>query len=495
MSNSVPDFKVRSMDEIVSAMISWIAGVSGEVTDFSVGSRMRTIVEAIAQEQEELYLEIFAAITAAIPELLFDGFQFPARSARRTTGVVTFSRAAAAGEDYAIPAETIVATLASETDESLQFETVEEVTIATGETEIEATVRALVAGAEHNVVAAAISRVEATIDGVEAVTNAAGFTTGSDAESADARAERFLTYIGNLARGTSASITQAILDNVEEVVGVSIVDSPSLTVSRYTPSGPLYEDVSAEANLPGGVAVSIFADTPEVGSCFYVGAARRFNLLSIHLRQAGSGITGVWEFWNGTAWATLTATDNTGTLEASDTIEWEYDDVTGWVASSVNGYVAYWVRFRLTSATMSTEPTLSYLWAAPEPGAIAVYAHEVTGTMTATVQLAVEQQVSAYRAAGVRATVSEPSVLDQDVTLALTLVAGADEDLVQERVNGAVETYITDLTVGERLSHEQLSKVVLDADSSVTDITWTTPTADVEASPDQLIRLDTMEVS
>ena len=184
-------YVIRYMADITQRMIAYVAGTSQGQTDFTVGSRIRTFLEASAQELEELYYQLWNGLQSSAQSAIYDGFQFPALPASPASGTVTFGRAVAAGQDYIIPAGTTVATRGSSSAPSLQFVTVAAVTLAAGQTSVNATVQAAQPGSASNVVAGAVSYIVSSVSGIETVTNAAGFSNGNDAETDSQRAERF----------------------------------------------------------------------------------------------------------------------------------------------------------------------------------------------------------------------------------------------------------------------------------------------------------------
>lgn len=489
-------FKVRHMEGITQRMIGWVAGVSPKATDFTVGSRVRTLLEACSQELEELYYQVYSALAEQIQTLLFDGFRFPAKAATRATGTVTFARATAAAEDYPIAAGTIVSTRGSTTEPARRFLTVSAVTLATGQTSVEATVRAEQPGPEYNVVAGQINYISSALPGIDTVTNAAGYVNGKAAETDARRAERFLEYVNSLQRGTEPAIRRAIEDQVEDVAGVSVVESPTLYCRRFDASAAAYADFSGEFNLPGGTAFDPFVDPMQVGDQLYIGSPRRFNVLYLGMRRVGYGLNGIWEYWNGSAWTEIPdQQDNSGSFGASDTVEWDWSDVSDWGASVVDDQKAYWVRFTLQTVG-AVLPSLSYGWASPPPGQLLVYAHDGGGTLPAAMKTAIELLLTSYRAGGVKASVLAPSILTVPVTLTLELAAGADRATVAATVEAALNSYFANLRVGQRVPREELSQLVMNADDdAILDVNWTAPAGDVDVSPEQLVRLGTLTVN
>jgi hypothetical protein len=101
----------------------------------------------------------------------------------------------------------------------------------------------------------------------------------------------------------------------------------------------------------------------------YFGGDEKFSEIQIYLSQPGSysGISIVWEYWNGNTWSTLTVTDESNGFTNTLQKIWEirFTIPHDWVKTTVNGYEAYWIRARAvfgTGANITTKPLASQLW-------------------------------------------------------------------------------------------------------------------------------------
>jgi len=115
--------------------------------------------------------------------------------------------------------------------------------------------------------------------------------------------------------------------------------------------GTSYTDRTTEAREYGHSAFTLLADTDDI---FYVGFGAKFDRLYFDLSVAGAGLTLVWEYWNGSAWTTLTVTDGTSDFSSDGWVTWS--EPADWATTDVNGYTAYYVRVRTTTAP-TTVPT------------------------------------------------------------------------------------------------------------------------------------------
>lgn len=85
------------------------------------------------------------------------------------------------------------------------------------------------------------------------------------------------------------------------------------------------------------------------------------NLMGMRLTPSTAGTvgTGIWEYWNGSAWAAL-AYAWFGTITGTSSAHWRFyttntgyvtfnGQPSGWATTTVNGVSRYWIRFRVTS--------------------------------------------------------------------------------------------------------------------------------------------------
>jgi len=119
-------FQIKKFDSIVASMINWVSGATNKVTDFNKGSVVRTLLEAVAMELEELYYQLLQAAEEAIEEAIYRTFNFPRNPAQRATGTVRFTRLTGTEDEITIPQGALVST---ETEPPVVFETQAEYTI------------------------------------------------------------------------------------------------------------------------------------------------------------------------------------------------------------------------------------------------------------------------------------------------------------------------------------------------------------------------------
>ncbi len=115
-----------------------------------------------------------------------------------------------------------------------------------------------------------------------------------------------------------------------------------------------YADNTTEAKSSGGTVFEVLALENPSNDIFYVGLDHPFETIFFDIVTAGAGVTLVPEYWNGSTWTALTATDNTTNLTVDGTVA--FTAPTDWQTTAVNSQTEYWVRFS-SSTQVTTAPT------------------------------------------------------------------------------------------------------------------------------------------
>lgn len=262
-------FAVIRASERTSRMVTWFSGIQNRITDFIVGSKARTKIEALAVELEQQDLAFYQALKKAIPVSVYNSFGFGLLASVAASGTVTFSRVAAATQNIIIPVGAQVSTRGTLTEPEKTYSVLASVTLVTGQTSVSASVACTVGGLGGNTGAATITNMKTTIPGIDAVTNASAFTNGQPAESEGERRLRFQEFIAGLGRAPRAGIAwgakQAQLLNgsgqISERVTEAMVFDPSAApwgeVAVWIYNGAGY-------NVSGGASSSLVARAQEI---------------------------------------------------------------------------------------------------------------------------------------------------------------------------------------------------------------------------------------
>jgi uncharacterized phage protein gp47/JayE len=106
-------------------MINWVSSICSSVRDYTPGSVIRTILESVAQEIDELYSRTYNGIREAQAEGAYAAFDFPLKPAQSATGMVTFYQDGRSNDIKSIPMGTVVSTTGTTKSVGTQFQTTE----------------------------------------------------------------------------------------------------------------------------------------------------------------------------------------------------------------------------------------------------------------------------------------------------------------------------------------------------------------------------------
>ncbi len=237
-------FSPLAYPEILSRLVAHVRASNNQLTDFNVGSVTRSWLEATAIGLDELWMGATQAITEAIPQAVFSGFDFTKLPATYALGSVTFYITVLQEEDLIIPAGTRVRLLGG----SAEYLTLASATLEAGDYEVTTLARAAQPGPDAN---AEVGGLSVIINGSEAMSAAAVASTNRQPilngryEETDAEQRaRFTDYIASLARGTLGALEYgarlAMLEEggviVEQVRQVALVETPG-RVELYLHNG------------------------------------------------------------------------------------------------------------------------------------------------------------------------------------------------------------------------------------------------------------------
>jgi len=202
-------YKIIRAEDRVASMIDWFTGVCKTITDFVVGSKIRSKFETIAVELEAQDYAWYQSLKKAIPIALYRAFDFELQPAQAAIGSAVFSIPAPVSVSITIPANTIVGTIASLSAGEVLFKTVADASIDIGQTAtVDIPVQCTVAGTIGNVALGTIIAVKSAVTGASSLTviNESAVTGGSERETEDERRLRFIEYVKTLSKGTADAV-------------------------------------------------------------------------------------------------------------------------------------------------------------------------------------------------------------------------------------------------------------------------------------------------
>jgi uncharacterized phage protein gp47/JayE len=224
-------FRNLTETQIVSNLIDTYSSLITTPDDMNVGSSIRSIFEAFAQELARLYRNYQESTAENQKLFVYSWFKFPLLPAQPAYTQVQFSVPVAPTTDITVPAGTTVAVPGT----SIQYKTPAVATWPKGQTTFNMTVVCTQAGSIGNQRANTVTQLVTPITGLNnvSVTNPKDIRTGSDLETEDQRANRFQQWINTLHAGDTRAIiygakTAQIFDDYgyvsEKVVKAQLVE-------------------------------------------------------------------------------------------------------------------------------------------------------------------------------------------------------------------------------------------------------------------------------
>lgn len=215
----------KTYTDLVREQAAAVQGSGAGLIDFSVGSILRAIAEAVAQVAlwlQGLALHLLAATRAATsrgPDLdsWMADYGLTREPAIAARGDVTFARFSSSAE-----AEVGLGASVETADGSQSFAVVKDTTnprwnearqayvLPPGVASVTVPVVAATPGAAGNVASGTVTVLAGAMPGIDTVTNAASFFSGSDQETDVAFRARFQLFIASLSKATKSAIAFAI---------------------------------------------------------------------------------------------------------------------------------------------------------------------------------------------------------------------------------------------------------------------------------------------
>lgn len=131
-----------------------------------------------------------------------------------------------------------------------------------------------------------------------------------------------------------------------------------------------------------------------------------------------------------------------------------------------------------------------------DPGFAVLYVADSSGTADSTLLAAVVAEEENWRPAGLSLTVSAPSIVSVNVTVALALESGFDSTSIKDQVDQSITDYITSLQMGEDVRVSRLIRTIIDTNpTAIQYCTLSLPAADVTIDPSEIARPGTITLT
>ena len=190
--------------------LSTMAALSGQLTDYNIGSQIRTVTESMGLVIEQQGISAQATGLQVISYSAMSAFGIYPNAAVPSAVILQFSTAASApppaSQQVFLAAGTLVQTAGG-----IQFSTTQAVTLLLGQTSITVPAAATVGGTAGNVGASQITQIISGLILPLVVTNPAAATGGANAETPAQALARLTAKIASLVGGTPVATANGLI--------------------------------------------------------------------------------------------------------------------------------------------------------------------------------------------------------------------------------------------------------------------------------------------
>ena len=215
-------YRYKKANEIVSTLIDNTLTNTDKVNDFTDGSVIKTLYQAVSTEIEQFYYLNIENIKFGVWDSIFQAFEFGRKPELKAYGQVLLTYATPITRPYTIAKGTKFTS--SDSLYPQTYETLDEYTIPQGVQYALVTVYCTEGGTVGNIPSQVIDTVS-HLGTVAGVTNTEAFATGQDEETIEQVRVRFRAYIQALQRGTVQAL-QYGASTVPNIAGAYVDESP-----------------------------------------------------------------------------------------------------------------------------------------------------------------------------------------------------------------------------------------------------------------------------
>jgi hypothetical protein len=241
--------QLKKISEILSRLIDVTIVNTSYINDFTVGSTIRSIYEAVAMELESYYVLTRENITWGIQEGVLEAFDFKRRQAKRAYGNLNIIFSSTVGSDFIIPKGTTFESSLAGYNGVATFETIEAYQVKKGAIDATIEVYCTQSGTVGNFPRNTINRILNSMSNIKSVINEEDFLTGSEEESMDDLKKRFRAYVETRSRATCTALDYGAR-TVEDIAGVYVYEQVGLvTLYCHDNNGNLSDELKEKVEL------------------------------------------------------------------------------------------------------------------------------------------------------------------------------------------------------------------------------------------------------
>ncbi|ACO37052.1 hypothetical protein lb338_phage_131 [Lactobacillus phage Lb338-1] len=229
--------QIKRLSDILASLIDNTTARTTLINDFTPGSVIRSIYEAVAMQLEEYYYLQEENISWGIQNGVLSSFGFSPREATPAYGDIDITFYGPLSQDTTIPRGT---TFYSSNDLYSQTYVLQEpYLVRAGSIKATVTAYCTQVGSAGNIPAAVLDSCSGMQTGIYKVTNTDAILTGTDEESVDEERLRFNEFVDTRGRGTVKAMDYAAR-TIPEVTGVYIDETVGhVTVYAHDANGDL----------------------------------------------------------------------------------------------------------------------------------------------------------------------------------------------------------------------------------------------------------------
>lgn len=205
--------------DILRSMVGYTSTITGSVTDFMIGSGVRTMYDAFSIELEEMYLLTQSNIKEGIESGLMSSFDFVPKPANKAYGIFKIVFTEPLTQQVAISRGTSIVSSRQSID--VTYETLIDYVVPEGATDALITAYCTELGTKGNVEKGVMDVFPYSIYKVESVSNIEDILTGADEATYASTKKLFKLFIESRGRATKKSLEYGTLQ-VQEITGAYV---------------------------------------------------------------------------------------------------------------------------------------------------------------------------------------------------------------------------------------------------------------------------------
>lgn len=237
---------------------------TNELNDFSIGSTIRSIYEAVAMEMEQYYILGRENIMWGIEQGVLNAFNFRKREAKRSWGILTLEFHTVTQNEIYVPIGTMFDSTLASASNRMTYVTEQDYYIPKGVVTAKIEVYCTVAGTQGNIQKGKINRAINNISNLKAIYNEYDILTGTDEENIESVKKRFHAFVESRGRATIKALDYGTRQ-VEDVSGVYIREEVGyVRIYAHDRNGELKDTTLEKIKLaiedyrPAGIKLDIF---------------------------------------------------------------------------------------------------------------------------------------------------------------------------------------------------------------------------------------------